>query len=149
MLNFIKENIFLFFIIFLLIVAPSLLFGAIQVVVYLVLGLFVLAIIGTLVLRWRVRKFAKENGFDSARYSNTTFNGAQNAQNAQNPNNGSDPTIRVKVFRTESAAGGAQSGASSASSASSATNKKVSPEVGDYVEFEEIKEEIKEEAKEE
>ncbi len=106
MLSFIKENLFLFIIIFLLIVAPSFLLGAVQIIVYIILGLFILAIIGTLAIKWRVRKFQKEY---NSQYQYNDFSEY------------ADPTIKVNVTRP-------------------AEEKKVSPEVGDYVDFEEIKE---------
>lgn len=107
MLNFIKENLFLFFILFLLVVAPSFLFGAAKILAYIGLALFVLAVIGSLVIKWKVRKFVREGGFAQQQYQ----------QQQQRTSNSDDP--KVKVY-------------------ASSTEKKVAPDVGDYVEFEEV-----------
>ncbi len=107
MLNFIKENLFLWFIVFLLIVAPSFLFGAVQVVGYLLLGLFLLIVVGTLIFRWKLRKFTQstQQGFGQQRQNNSK--------------------VKVDIFTT--------------SEHTRATDKKVSSDVGDFIDFEEIK----------
>ncbi len=102
MLDFIKENPILSIIIFLLIVSPSFLFGAVQVIAVIVFVLILLGIIALASLRWKVRKIQKE---------------AQGAYGAEQRAEASDMNTH-----------------------GSATKKRVADDVGDYVEFEEIKE---------
>ncbi len=107
MLNFIKENPIICIIIFLLIVSPSLLLGAIQFFAIIVLVIIVIAIIGLLTLKWRVNKIQKEanKGFQKGYY--------------QTKNEANDVDVNMQ---------------------SSSTKKRVADDVGDYVDFEEIKE---------
>ncbi len=119
MLNFIKENLLLFIIIFLIIVAPSFILGAFSIFAYIILAIILFIAIGSIILRWRLRKFFKANREFSQR-------GYGSGEEYNDP----DGTIKVKVFRS----------GRSDESGSSSVDKKVSSEVGDYVDFEEIKE---------
>ncbi len=60
MLEFFRGNIVLFIILFLCICAPSLVFGAFQLIAIILLSLFLLAVVGLLIFRWRVTKIVKD-----------------------------------------------------------------------------------------
>ncbi len=112
MFNVIKDNLLLWLILFLLVVSPSFLFGAIGVIVCIVL-FFIVALCGAgIYLRWKLSKAQKEDGYQQ-----------QNNYQQRDSRKSGDP--RVKIVITDEEA--------------SATDKKVSNDVGDYVEFEEIK----------
>ncbi len=115
MFNFIKDNLFLWFILFLMIVAPSFLFGAVQFVAYIIFAIIILGVVATLILKWRVRQITKEQ---RANYSNfreqTRANTTSHAASQDD-----DPDVRIYT---------------------TGTKKKVSTKVGDYVDFEEINE---------
>ncbi|MFI3288874.1 MAG: hypothetical protein SNH55_02035 [Rikenellaceae bacterium] len=104
MLNFIKDNPIICIIIFLLIVSPSLLVGAIQFFAIAILVLIVIAVIALLTLKWRVQKIQKE--------ANKGYQGGYNQSNGAN--------VDVDMQ-------------------TSSTKKRVADDVGDYVDFEEIK----------
>lgn len=113
MFDFIKENPILCLILFLLVVSPSFLFGAVQVLAVIFLVVVILIIVGVLSLKWRIGKLQKqqqEQGF-----------GQQQGQQGQ------------QQFRDNNA--------SSYSAPSGGREKRVADDVGDYVDFEEIKEE--------
>ncbi len=101
MLDFIKDNPILCLVAFLLVVSPSFLFGAVQVIAVVVLAIIIMAVVGMLSLKWKVSKMQKEaqqsQGFNSQTKDQTT-----------------------KIYSNQS-------------------GKKVADDVGDYVEFEEIK----------
>ncbi|MFI3259843.1 MAG: DUF4834 family protein [Rikenellaceae bacterium] len=115
MFDFIKNNIFLWIFIFLLVVAPSFLFGAMQIFGIIILALFAIMMIGGYLLRRKIAKMASQQGQNPF--------GAQGGENPFGGKPSGDP--KVKIYKTEP---------------SSATEKKVSDKVGDYVDFEEIKE---------
>ncbi len=122
MFSFIKDNLFLWFIIFLLIVAPSFLFGAVQIVVYILFGIFLLGVGLYLYLQWKIRKFREQTQGQYQQYQESQYGGHASGSNRRTRSSkGSDD---VEIFTTP------QSGA--------ATEKKVSEKVGDYVDFEEI-----------
>lgn len=102
MFNFIKENPILCLVAFLLVVSPSFLFGAVQIIAVIVMAIIILAVVGLLSLKWRVSKLQKQarQSYEQRGY------GAEE----QKVNMGQ-----------------------------SSHNKKVADDVGDYVEFEEIK----------
>lgn len=101
MLDFIKDNPILCLVAFLLVVSPSFLFGAVQVIAVVILVILVLFIIGMIALRWKVGKLQKQS------QQNQGFNPQAE-----------DPTSKIY---------------------SNPSGKKVADDVGDYVEFEEIK----------
>lgn len=111
MFDFIKDNLLLWIIIFLLIVSPQFLFGVIGVFAYIILAILLLIIVGVLVLRWRIRRIIRNQ-------AGTTQNSWSRESRGDNSQKAS-----AKVFQTDS----------------EATKKRVSPDVGDYVDFEEIK----------
>ncbi|MFI3248235.1 MAG: DUF4834 family protein [Rikenellaceae bacterium] len=110
MFDFIKENPILCLIAFLLVVSPSFLFGAVQIIAVIILAIIIFAVIGLLSLKWKINKLQK-----------TAQNNASNqSQRQQQFNRSNDPDVNVY---------------------STGQEKKVADDVGDYVEFEEIKEE--------
>ncbi|MFI3306871.1 MAG: DUF4834 family protein [Rikenellaceae bacterium] len=121
MLNLIKDNLFLWFILFLLIVSPSFLFGAIGVVVFVVLLLVLLISLAGIYLRWKIAKAqGKAQGYNQG----YTQGYAQEERSQQQRREASgEPRVKIVITDDESAA----------------TDKKVSKDVGDYVDFEEIK----------
>ncbi|MFI3304117.1 MAG: DUF4834 family protein [Rikenellaceae bacterium] len=119
MFNIIKDNLFLWLLLFLLIVSPSFLFGAVGVIICVVLVLILLAIVGGFILKWKLTQMGKRAG--GQQYSN--FGGF--AQESARRESRAEQNPRVKIVVTDEQ--------------SAATDKKVSKDVGDYVEFEEIK----------
>lgn len=106
MFSFIKDNLFLCFVIFLLVVAPSFLFGAIQIFAVIIIAIFVLAVVGIAILRWKLRKFANQQTTTNREYTSSQ------------QNKKGEPDVKIYTSNTE---------------------KKVAKDVGDYVDFEEIK----------
>ncbi len=100
MLGFIRNNLLLFLLLFLLLCAPQFVVGAFKFVVILVIILFVVATIGLLLFRWRMASIVDE------------MNGAAGGGKARE---GSETLGTNK-------------------------SKSVSKDVGDYVDFEDIKE---------
>ncbi len=106
MFSVIKENLFLWFILFLLIVSPSFLFGAVGIILLIILALVVFGVVSLLLFRRKLRKMAQQGGAQGS----YTSSGAQRS---------GDP--EVKIFHPKS-------------------EKRVSADVGDYVDFEEVEE---------
>lgn len=110
-------------VIFLLIVSPSLLFGAIQVFAIVVFVVIALIVVGLLVLRWKVSKIQRDAQQAAGSYSSYTEQqgGAASASEQQQSQNRSrDPKVKIYVKPNE---------------------KRVSSDVGDYVDFEEVNDE--------
>lgn len=108
-------------IVILALAAPALLKGIAIFILYFILGLFLLAVAGVLFFRWRIRSVQRqmeerfgEGGFDAGGFG-SPFAGRTPRNNAQEGD--------VKVRKTAEMPG-----------------KRVSKNVGDYVEFEETKE---------
>ncbi len=116
MFRIIKDNLFLWFLLFIAVVSPSLLFGAFQLVLVVVAAFAVILIVGVVWLRWKVRKLQKEGG--GAQYTYTNRGQGANQQSHR----GQEPDVEIFVQQTE---------------------KKVSEKVGDYVDFEELPDEEK------
>lgn len=115
MFNFIKDNLFLCFILFLLVVLPpGFIFKSIG---FVLLGILILIVVGVLVLRWKIRQFTRQAGGQTSQQW-----GQQGAQQSRRTRRSADDD--VEIFTTSS---------------NSATSKRVSSDVGDYVDFEEIK----------
>ncbi|MFR9545015.1 MAG: DUF4834 family protein [Rikenellaceae bacterium] len=112
----------MFLLIFLAIAAPSLFFGALQVIFYIIAGIVILLAILSLIFKAKIRRLQRDMeqqmGGDQQQQRQTYgdfFSGRQRT------NRRSDDD--VKIF-TQSGAG----------------EKKVAEDVGDYVDFEEVKE---------
>ncbi|MFR9602310.1 MAG: DUF4834 family protein [Rikenellaceae bacterium] len=130
----IKSNPILWLIIFLAIVAPSFLLGAVTVVVYIVLGIFLLLFILSLYFRYKITKMRK-NMEDQMRGGAQSGQGNQTNQNpfgfGQNPFGGSAGANKSQTARDE--------GDVKVYKTSEVNEKRVNKDVGDYVDFEEIK----------
>ncbi len=118
MFDFIKDNPLIFILIFLAIAAPSLLFGALQVVGYIILGVIILLIILSIVFRVKVRKFQNQMR-DQMNGQGGFYEQSSSSRQRATHQEGDD----VKIFKSRGSG-----------------EKRVSKDVGDYVEFEEIKE---------
>ncbi|MFR9503656.1 MAG: DUF4834 family protein [Rikenellaceae bacterium] len=119
MLNWIKDNPIFFLLIFLAIVSPSFFFGAMQVVFYIIFGIVVLMLILGLIFRAKIRAMQKEmeeRGAQGGFYSSFQQRGSRSSNTRSDEGD-------VNIFQ--------QGGAG---------EKKVSENVGDYVDFEEVKE---------
>ncbi|MFI3285133.1 MAG: DUF4834 family protein [Rikenellaceae bacterium] len=122
MFNWIKDNPIFFLLIFLAIAAPSLFFGALRVVFYIILAIVILLFILSLIFRAKITRLQDEmnkQGTGSPQdgfYSNRTY--------SSNNNRTQTDEGEVKIFKQRGAG-----------------EKRVSGSVGDYVEFEEIEEE--------
>jgi len=121
-----RRNPITFFIIVLLaIVAPSFLKGVAVVALYMIMGLVVLVVAVALLFRWKIRKLQKRA---AENFRQSGFNG-QNGFGGEGGFSGeeSQPIESeegdVKVYKT-----------------TASPQKRVSSEVGDYVDFEETKE---------
>ncbi len=117
MFDMIKSNPILWLVIFLAVVSPSFLFGAVQVVLYIILGIFLLLLILGWVFNARVKVLRSQ-------MEDQMKNGG-----AQNPFN-----QYTKREKTQS-----QEGDVKIFTSQQTTQKKVRKDVGDYVDFEEIK----------
>lgn len=117
MFDIIKSNPLLWVIIFLAIVAPSLLFGAMKFVAYIIIGLILLLFILSLIFRVKIQRF-RSNMEDQMRGGG--FGGYQQ----QSPNSGRSTKKEgdMKIFVTRNQ-----------------EQRKVKDNVGDYVDFEDIK----------
>ncbi len=117
LLDMIKRNPLIWILLFLAIVAPSFLFGTIRVLLIIIASIFVLMWILGLVLRYRMQKiqsdmFEKMNGTSQQQSSGFQREQQRAAQDDD-----------MKIYQQRGTG-----------------EKKVSSEVGDYVEFEEVKE---------
>ncbi len=125
MFNFIKDNPILFLLIFIAIASPSLFFGALQVIFYIVAGIVILLVILSLVFKAKIRRMQRDmeeqmgRGAGESQGYRQTYGSFFSGQNRSRSQSDDD----VKVYQ--------QSGAG---------EKKVSEDVGDYVDFEEVKE---------
>ncbi len=123
MFDLIKDNPILFVLLFLAIVTPSFFVGAVQVVFYLIAALVLLFLILGIWFRYKIRKMQRDmenqagggsqQGFQGGFYN---FGGRTNARQTKAEND-------VNIYQ--------QAGSG---------EKRVSDNVGDYVDFEEVKE---------
>ncbi len=126
MFDFIKDNPITFLLIFLAIVARTIFFKAIGVIFYIILGFIILLFVLGLVFRFKIRRIQKnmedqmgQNGQGSYGNYGSFFGGQSRRARTEQQDNEGD----VKIFQ--------QKGSS---------EKKVAKDVGDYVDFEEVKE---------
>lgn len=121
--EFVRRNpIFTLIVVVLALTAPALLKGIALFVLYLVLGFLVLVFLVSLLFRWRIRRVQRQmeeqfgaGGFGGAGYGSGRSARTEGSRRQQEG--------EVKVYRT-----------------SETPEKRVSEDVGDYVEFEETKE---------
>lgn len=120
--EFVRRNpIFTLIVVVLALTAPALLKGIALFVLYLVLGFLVLVFLVSLLFRWRIRRVQRQmeeqfgaDGFGGAGYGS--------GRGARTEGSSRQQEGEVKVYRT-----------------SETPEKRVSEDVGDYVEFEETK----------
>ncbi|MFR9533392.1 MAG: DUF4834 family protein [Rikenellaceae bacterium] len=111
--------------IFIAIASPSLFFGALQVIFYIVAGIVILLMILSLIFRAKIRRMQREmeermgQGTGHSQGSSQTYGSFFGGQSRSRNQSDDD----VKVYK--------QSGTG---------EKKISEDVGDYVDFEEVKE---------
>ncbi len=121
--EFVRRNpIFTLIIVVLALTAPALLKGIALFVLYLVLGFLVLVFLVSLLFRWRIRRVQRqmEEQFGAGGFGGAGFGSGRGARAEGNQR---QQEGEVKVYRT-----------------SETPEKRVSEDVGDYVEFEETKE---------
>ncbi len=123
MFDFIKDNPIMFLLIFLAIAAPSLFFGALQVIFYIIAGIVILLAILSLIFKAKIRRLQRDMeqqmGGQQQQQQRQTYGDFFSGRQRTSQRSEDD----VKIFT--------QSGA---------TEKKVAEDVGDYVDFEEVKE---------
>lgn len=110
MLEYIKRNPLIFILIFLAIVAPQFVVGTLRFFLYAILGVILLIVIAGVLLRFRIERFKRNMQDGMGGYSDAN-------SNAQ----GEREDIRIVVDPAKK-------------------EKKVSKNVGDYVDFEEVEE---------
>ncbi len=120
MFNWIKDNPIFFFLIFLAIAAPSLFAGAMRVIFYIVIGIVLLLLILGLIFRVKIRKIQNDmyNSMGGAQNQGGAYNGGYQRTKSEKRDEGD-----VKIFKQRGVG-----------------EKKISGDVGDYVDFEEIEE---------
>ncbi len=119
MFDIIKSNPLLWIIIFLAVVAPSFLFGAVKVVIYIILGIILLGFILSAIFSVKIQRMRSqmEDQMRGAAGGGTRQNPFGQQQHTQQTQEGD-----VKIYATPES-----------------QEKKVNKDVGDYVDFEEIK----------
>lgn len=124
MLDTIKNNLGIFFIIFIAIVAPQFFVGSLKVILFIILGIIALLVILGIVFRVKIvnlQKQMQDQMHNQGSFNQGGFN--PNASSSSTSNNSRQDEGDVKIF--------AQQGAN---------EKRVSNNVGDYVDFEEVEE---------
>ncbi|MFI3281737.1 MAG: DUF4834 family protein [Rikenellaceae bacterium] len=125
MFDFIKDNPIIFLLIFLAIVAPTFFLGAMQVIFYIIAGIILLIFILGLVFKYKIRQFQKnmesQMGGGEQQQQGGFYNFGQ--QNGGRQRRATNDDGDVKIFKQKGVG-----------------EKKVSKNVGDYVDFEEVKE---------
>ncbi len=123
MLNWIKDNPIFFLLIFLAIAAPSLFVGAMRVIFYIVLGVVLLLVILGIIFRVKIARIQRDMqdqmGGQRGGQRTQSWGGFYTKGGQQQ----GEQKERVKIYQNQGAG-----------------EKKVSSDVGDYVEFEEVKE---------
>lgn len=120
--EFVRRNpIFTLIVVVLALTAPALLKGIALFVLYLVLGFLVLVFLVSLLFRWRIRRVQRqmEEQFGAGGFGGAGFG---SGRGARTEGSSRQQEGEVKVYRT-----------------SETPEKRVSEDVGDYVEFEETK----------
>lgn len=124
----IRRNPLTFLVILLLAVAaPSVLVGVAGFILYLLLALFVLGLILVLALRWRLARLRREmerEGADSARRTRTYTYTWRSGGSGRRTTASTEEAGDVRIYKTDRT-----------------PEKRVSQEVGEYVDFEEVKKE--------
>ena len=111
MFDMIKSNPIIWVLLFLAVVAPSFLVGALQVVLYIILGIIILLFVLSLIFNVKIKSMR-------SRMEEQMRGGAGEQYSSQKRDREGD----VKIYTT-----------------TSTSEKKVKKDVGDYVDFEEIK----------
>ncbi len=119
MLDTIKNNLGIFFIIFIAIVAPQFFVGSLKVILFIILGIIALLLILGIVFRVKIVNLQKQ--MQDQMHNQSGFN--PNASSSSTSNNSRQDEGDVKIFTQQGA-----------------NEKKVSNNVGDYVDFEEVEE---------
>ncbi len=122
MFDFIKDNPIIFLLIFIAIVAPSFFVGALQVIFYIVAGIVLLLLIIGLVFRAKIRKIQRDMG-QQAGGNGQSFGGFYSFGQQHRQRGNKTDQDDVKIYKQKGVG-----------------EKKVSKDVGDYVDFEEVKE---------
>ncbi len=128
MFDYIKANPLLWIVIFLAVVAPSFLFGAVKVVAYIVVAIILLLLVLGLIFRVKIVKMQRDfqdqmNGRAGANQQQyQQYQQQYQQQQSRRRTRKSDNEGDVKVFKTQGAG-----------------EKKINENVGDYVDFEDIK----------
>lgn len=120
--EFVRRNpIFTLIVVVLALTAPALLKGIALFVLYLVLGFLVLVFLVSLLFRWRIRRVQRqmEEQFGAGGFGGVGYG---SGRGARTEGSSRQQEGEVKVYRT-----------------SETPEKRVSEDVGDYVEFEETK----------
>lgn len=131
MINFVRRNpMTVLLIVFLALAAPALLRGLATIILYLVLGFILFIVVLLLMMRWRIYKMQQQvrQQFEQQQHRQSGFGGftgfsgfgrssESRSQRTRNPHEG-----EVKIRKT-----------------SQMPEKRISEDVGDYVEFEETK----------
>lgn len=129
MFNWIKDNPIFFLLIFLAIAAPSLFMGAMRALFYVILGVILLLLILGVVFKFKIRRLQKdmEEQMGAGKGANS-WGGFYNSQQQRagqqgRTNRSTSEEGEVKIFKQQGAG-----------------EKRVAKDVGDYVDFEEVKE---------
>ncbi len=123
MFDFIKDNPILFLLIFLAIVAPSFFVGAMQFIFYIIAAIVLLVLILGLYFRYKIRRIQKDMDNQMRGGGQSTQGGFYGFGQQYNAGRKTKEEEDVKIFQQRGTG-----------------EKKVSKDVGDYVDFEEIKE---------
>ncbi|MFR9620056.1 MAG: DUF4834 family protein [Rikenellaceae bacterium] len=119
MFNIIKGNLFWWIILFLAVVAPSFLFGAFQLVFAILAAFVVVILVGLIWVQWKVRQIQKRGGGAQQQYYRRYTGGERGGSSTSDSASGSGSQPDVKIFM-------------------GSNDKKISNDVGDYVDFEEV-----------
>ncbi len=125
MLDYIKSNMLIFVLIFLAVVAPQFFFGAMRVVLYIVIAIFILLFLLVSIFRFRVQRIQRE----------MNNQGSQRGQGGQ----GTQSRTYSYTWDTREADSKKSKGDGvNIITPEQETSKRVSKDVGDYVDFEEV-----------
>ncbi len=135
MFDFIKQNPLLCLMLFILVVSPSLFVGVFQVIAVVVAIILVLVIVGVLMLRWKISRLQKEaqRGGAAGATGGSPFEAFFRQQAAQQAAQQAGRSQRSQHSQRS------QRGENDVEVVVSQSNKKVSSDVGEYVDFEEVK----------
>ncbi|MFI3277703.1 MAG: DUF4834 family protein [Rikenellaceae bacterium] len=119
MFDIIKSNPILWVIIFLAVVAPSFLFGAMKLVAFIILGLIILLFILGLIFRVKIQRLRKN--MEDQMHGGGGFGGYQQQNTYTRKTTKEEGDVKIFVTRNQE-------------------QKRVKDDIGDYVDFEDIKE---------